>query len=983
MINFRSKIIIGIAVSLIAVMGLTQNCSNKSFTTTTITTLSQSSGSLKIEDGRTATNKRVLNIEIVGVPDVADQMRVGFRKDLVDGTFPETFAWKPYQKKFDHDLDVEYASNGSKDAMKEIVVEVKDSNTVGLNKSLVEGVILLDTIPPEVELKGLLKTGLPSQSVQLGDTVEIDWTAKDIPAPSGTSSGLDLNQAIQVGWTDSEDCSKVITANLSTPMPDNAGARSFVWPKASILDNFFLCIFVKDLAGNRTTGLSQPMTQLWKVIAGDNNQGNGGTWKASNTRFGTPNKIAVDKDNNLYIHDSDFRTIRKVTTDGAISTWLGNGRSGDLTGTNRHTSPLGGVQDLFFDKANRLYISAVGIRRITVDETVETNNLRIEPLVTADRAVFDAQVAEIVEGTAPDQIIKEYMIFSTARTVMTSAEATIRDIHIYKVPMSAFAPPAQLPISINSLSSYIIAGSGPGATAAMARTIPAASPLAVPRSLTVDANGDIYVGFSTDGNSLGIGEHCISILRNGELHKLTRAMPTWPTELIITKDATDKKMLYVAGWGTITNGFSVGRMNIDSLTLPLATDVQVTGVGPIKRAGGLALAKHRVANEPVIYATDNFRSKVVKYIDLTFADEFGRDIYDPNETRALNTVVNTPTSLVEDANHNIYIYEPLSFILRKLDPSGSLTVFAGTPGKEGANTFAALNDKSLNALELPGTDHLIGYQYPLAFQASTNSVFLGLGSGGRIVILPLDPSQKSKVLNTDANPLIADTVPTASRYRNKNAWPNSDIDLVTSGSTENLLVGRGLHHTPFRAQLVGYAANADAQRGAPVIGNEIIGTSNQIPSGLNLTAVGANNNVALAGQRINIEAFEEMIYYFHGNNLLQSDATNVTRLATDAIGGINLTVTKDAQGRLFFFTLNGNDIAVNQVGTDKVLKTGRLCLPGSFVAANDIKVSRDGRSLLIADTNQRRVIQYAIRQEGSDEIKLYVPNNPTGGCKAF
>lgn len=109
------------------------------------------------------------------------------------------------------------------------------------------------------------------------------------------------------------------------------------------------------------------------TIAGANNQGyvDG---KAANARFNVPTGIALDQFGNIYVADLANHSIRKITTNGDVSTFAGNGSPGREDGVGKAASfkyPAG----LAIDKANNLYVADSGnnlIRKITPNGRVST-----------------------------------------------------------------------------------------------------------------------------------------------------------------------------------------------------------------------------------------------------------------------------------------------------------------------------------------------------------------------------------------------------------------------------------------------------------------------------------------------------------------------------------------------------------------------------------------------------------------------------------
>jgi sugar lactone lactonase YvrE len=88
--------------------------------------------------------------------------------------------------------------------------------------------------------------------------------------------------------------------------------------------------------------------------------------------FNSPNGITIDNLNNLYVTDNGNYAVRKITPDGTVSTFAGNGKSKviDGTGTNASFSSVSGIT---IDKNNNLYLPETYtyiIRKITPDGTV-------------------------------------------------------------------------------------------------------------------------------------------------------------------------------------------------------------------------------------------------------------------------------------------------------------------------------------------------------------------------------------------------------------------------------------------------------------------------------------------------------------------------------------------------------------------------------------------------------------------------------------
>lgn len=124
-----------------------------------------------------------------------------------------------------------------------------------------------------------------------------------------------------------------------------------------------------DPAGNlyiATNGASNcyllkvtPAGQLSKIA------GNGGCQQpvvegpALSTPFGSPQKVAVDSQGNVYMSDSSFGTTRvvKITPSGDLSFVAGNGTAGPLAPGPALSSPINGGYGIAIDQADNLYVT--------------------------------------------------------------------------------------------------------------------------------------------------------------------------------------------------------------------------------------------------------------------------------------------------------------------------------------------------------------------------------------------------------------------------------------------------------------------------------------------------------------------------------------------------------------------------------------------------------------------------------------------------
>jgi sugar lactone lactonase YvrE len=178
------------------------------------------------------------------------------------------------------------------------------------------------------------------------------------------------------------DCDGVIDEELTHCVRTIAGtgASSFLDGKAGVSQLSFPSglgidggdnLFIADYNNNRIRKLTP--SEILSTLAGSGSR----SFKdgpASSARFNRPNDVVVDKAGNLYIADSGNHRIRKVDTQGNVTTLAGNGTASwrDGRGASAYFStPL----SIAIDSAGNLYIADSGnhrIRKISPGGTVST-----------------------------------------------------------------------------------------------------------------------------------------------------------------------------------------------------------------------------------------------------------------------------------------------------------------------------------------------------------------------------------------------------------------------------------------------------------------------------------------------------------------------------------------------------------------------------------------------------------------------------------
>lgn len=131
-------------------------------------------------------------------------------------------------------------------------------------------------------------------------------------------------------------------------------------------------LYFADSGNNRVREVNT--NGIIMTVAGSGGSGfSGDGGPATEARLTNPAGVAIDTAGNLYISDSNNQRVRKVGTNGIITTFAGNGPGGNVgNGIAATNATLGSPLGLAFDVSGNLYIADYGASRIWM---VNTNGI--------------------------------------------------------------------------------------------------------------------------------------------------------------------------------------------------------------------------------------------------------------------------------------------------------------------------------------------------------------------------------------------------------------------------------------------------------------------------------------------------------------------------------------------------------------------------------------------------------------------------------
>lgn len=493
--------------------------------------------------------------------------------------------------------------------------------------------------------------------------------------PLGLS--MDSNGNLYIADSSNDTIRKITPAGIVTTFAGQVGitgsanltgtAASFNQPASTAVDSHGN-IYVADLVNRTIRKITSGGTV--STFAGTTSQQGTNDGVGGAAKFMSPQAVAVDSSDNIYVADQGGHTIRKITSDGTVTTLAGLGKSSGTNDGVGNVARFNGPQGVAVDKAGNVYVADTGnqiVRIITPGGSVTTLAGLAGQSGSADGTNRVARFAA-PRGIAVDGQTNIY--------VSDVNNSTIRKLVINGTNciVTTFAGTAGQNGDVDALGTAARFHSVFGLVADPTGNLYAADRYnAVIRKITPDGNVTTFAGVggtvgSTDGSggaALFYGPEALTVDGSGNIYVIEFFNNTVRK---IAPNGTNWNVTTLAGCPTCAVGTN-------------------DGIGSAARfSSPFGIARDSSGN---LYVADTTSHTIRKLTPSGTNWSVSTFVGAPNTTGFVDATGNTarllgPHDIAIDTSDNLYISD--GNMIRKITPAGAVTTIANCPPPGCANS---------------------------------------------------------------------------------------------------------------------------------------------------------------------------------------------------------------------------------------------------------------------------------------------------------